>query len=131
MKKLYVGNISYQTSEETLKGAFASYPSVTSVKIITDKFSGQSRGFGFVEFSDDAEAMQAVEDINGIELEGKNLSVNEARPQGSGNNRRRSGGYRGGRGNAERGGNDRGGYRGGNRSGYGDRRRSNNGNAQN
>lgn len=113
-----MGNISYRTSEEALRDAFAAYSSVASVKIITDKFSGESRGFGFVEFNDDAEAMQAIEDLDGYELDGKNLKINEARPQVAGGGRGgfRGGGDRGGRGGGFRGG-DRGGDRGGSRGG--------------
>ena len=81
MKKLYIGNLSYQTTESGLKRAFEQYGSVTSVRIISDKFSGESRGFGFAEFADDQEAEKAISEMNGMSLDGKSLKVNEARPQ--------------------------------------------------
>jgi cold-inducible RNA-binding protein len=84
MKKLYIGNLSYKTSEDALREAFAKYASVTSVKVVTDKFSGESRGFGFIELSDAAEASSAISEMDGFSLGGKNLRVNEARPQTQG-----------------------------------------------
>lgn len=81
-KKLYVGGISYNTSEDTLKEHFAQAGTVVSAAIITDKFSGRSRGFGFVEMATDEEAQSAIEMLNGKELEGKTLTVNEAKPLG-------------------------------------------------
>jgi len=93
VKKLYVGNLSYHTTENGLQAAFEKYPSVTSVKIINDKFSGQSRGFGFVELSDDEEAARAINEMNGSTLDGKALKVNEARPQVGGGGNSRGGGW--------------------------------------
>ena len=117
MKKLYVGNISYNTTEEELRAAFEKYQSIQSVKLITDKFSGESRGFGFIELGDDEEAQRAIQEMDGAELGGKNLKVNEARPQTStGGGGSRSGGRSGyGRSGGGGGGgrHERGGYSGG------------------
>ncbi len=79
-KKLYVGNLSYDTSEEELKNVFAEAGAVESATIIKDKFSGRSRGFGFVEMSNDEEAEKAIEMFNKKDIDGRNLVVNEARP---------------------------------------------------
>ena len=89
-KKLYVGGLSYNTTEQTLKDAFAQAGTVETAIIITDKISGRSKGFGFVEMSSDEEAKKAIETLNGKELDGRNIIVNEARPQES---RPRSGGF--------------------------------------
>jgi len=77
---LYVGGIAYATKEESLKAAFEQAGEVVSAKIVTDKFSGRSRGFGFVEMADDDGAAKAIEMWNGQELDGRKLIVNEARP---------------------------------------------------
>jgi RNA recognition motif-containing protein len=77
-KKLYVGNLSYKTSEDNLKNYFAEFGTVESVKIISDRDSGSSKGFGFVEMSSDAEAQAAISGSNGQELDGRKLKVNEA-----------------------------------------------------
>lgn len=103
-QKLYVGNLSYSVNDEALKELFAAAGTVASATIITDKMSGRSKGFGFVEMSSDAEAQSAIEMFNGKEFEGRNLTVNEARPKED----RPRGGFGGGRG-----GNDRGGFGGG------------------
>ncbi len=79
-KKLYVGGIAYSTSDASLKDAFAQCGDVTSATIIMDKMTGRSKGFGFVEFSDDAAADKAIDMWNGKELDGRKLTVNEARP---------------------------------------------------
>jgi len=79
-KRIYVGGLPFSTNDEQLSAIFSSHGSVTSAKVITDKFSGQSRGFGFVEMSDDAEAMAAIEKLNGSDMESRKLTVNEARP---------------------------------------------------
>ncbi len=79
-KKLYVGGISYGTSEDALKSHFAQAGAVESASIIMDKMTGRSKGFGFVQMSSDAEADNAINMFNGKELEGRNLTVNEARP---------------------------------------------------
>ncbi len=79
-KKLYVGNLSYNMTEDTLKETFSAAGSVDSAIIIKDKMSGRSKGFGFVEMSTDEEAQKAIEMFNGKELDGRALTVNEARP---------------------------------------------------
>jgi len=79
-KTLYVGGISYTTKEDALKAAFEQAGAVESAKIVTDKFSGRSRGFGFVDMATDEEAAKAIEMWNGQELDGRKLIVNEARP---------------------------------------------------
>ena len=79
--KLYVGNLAYSVTEDRLQQHFAQHGSVVSARIITDKFSGRSKGFGFVEMSSDEEAQRAIAALNGTEFEGRNLVVSEARPQ--------------------------------------------------
>ena len=79
-KKLYVGNLSYDTTEDSLKNAFAEAGAVESVTIIKDKFSGRSRGFAFVEMTNDEEAEKAIGIFNEKDLDGRNLVVNEAKP---------------------------------------------------
>jgi RNA recognition motif-containing protein len=79
-KKLYVGGIAYSTTEQSLRDAFAQAGEITSAVIITDKMSGRSKGFGFVEFAVDGDAEKAIEMWNGKELDGRTLTVNEARP---------------------------------------------------
>ena len=78
---LYVGNLSYEMSEENLRSEFAEYGEVKSAKIITDKFTGRSRGFGFVEMNSDDEGKKAMEALAGKDVEGRELVVNEARPR--------------------------------------------------
>lgn len=106
-KKLYVGGLSYNTTEETLKDFFSQAGAVESAMIITDKMSGRSKGFGFVEMVSDEDAQKAVETLNGQELDGRSLRIDEARPMSD--RPQRSGGFGGGRRD------DRGGYGGGNR----------------
>jgi RNA recognition motif-containing protein len=77
-KKLYVGNLSYQTGEDTLRDYFAGFGNVESVKIITDRETGYSKGFGFIEMSSDDEAKAAISGANGSDFEGRKLKVNEA-----------------------------------------------------
>ena len=96
---IYVGNVSYNVTEEDLKQAFEGFGQVTSVSIIKDKFSGQSKGFGFVEMPVKEEAQAAIGGLNGKELKGRKLNVNEARPRtgdraGGGGARRPGGGGR-------------------------------------
>lgn len=79
--KIYVGGLPYSATEQELSDLFGRHGSVASARIITDKFTGQSRGFGFVEMSSDAEAQAAVAALNGAEMGGRTLTVNEARPQ--------------------------------------------------
>ena len=81
MKKLYVGGISYNTTENSLSSAFAKAGEVSSVAIITDKMTGRSKGFGFVEMASEDGAKAAIEMWNGKELDGRKLTVNEARPR--------------------------------------------------
>ncbi len=107
-KKLYVGGLSYSTTEDALRNLFAQVGTVESVAVITDKFSGRSKGFGFVEMSTDEEAQKAIETHNGKEFDGRTITVNEARPMearprtgGGGFNR---GGGRGGGFGGDRGG---------------------------
>ena len=99
-KKLYVGGISYGTSEDTLKAHFAQDGAVESASIIMDKMTGRSKGFGFVQMSNDADADKAISMFNGAELEGRKLTVNEARPMEPRAPRRdfNAGGTRGGEG---------------------------------
>lgn len=78
---IYVGNISYELTEDDLRGAFEAFGQVASATIIKDKFSGRSKGFGFVEMPNDAEAKAAIEGVNGKELKGRAVKVNEAKPR--------------------------------------------------
>lgn len=112
MTNIFVGNLAYQTSETELEQAFAPYGAVERVSIIRDRDSGQPRGFAFVEMSNPEEAQKAIESLNGVELGGRNINVNEARPREE----------RGGGGNRF-GGGGRGGNRGGNGGGFGGGRR--------
>lgn len=99
--KIYVGGLPYSATEQQLSDLFAAHGAVASARIITDKFTGQSRGFGFVEMSSDAEAQAAITALNGSEMGGRTLTVNEARPQeprtGGGGGRGGFGGGGGGR----------------------------------
>ncbi|MEK7505074.1 MAG: RNA-binding protein [Patescibacteria group bacterium] len=79
-KRIYVGGLSYGTSETTLREHFSQAGSVTSASVIMDKMTGRSKGFGFVEMATDEEADKAISTLNGVELEGRKLTVNEARP---------------------------------------------------
>jgi len=89
---IYVGNLSYEVTEEDLKEAFEVFGEVDTVKVIKDNYTGRSKGFGFVEMSASAEAQSAIEGLNGKDLKGRNLNVNEARPRSEG----RRGGARSG-----------------------------------
>ncbi len=80
-KKLFVGSLAWGTTDDTLAAHFATCGTVASAKVITDRESGRSRGFGFVEFDNDAEADAAVEKLNNSELDGRTITVNEARPR--------------------------------------------------
>ncbi len=106
--KLYVGGLSYQTSQQALQDLFAQAGSVATATIITDRETGRSKGFGFVEMSTEEEAQNAISMFNGKEFDGRTLTVNEARPQ---EERPRSGGFNRGGGSGGRGG--QGGYGGG------------------
>lgn len=81
MKKLFVGSLAWATTDDSLQAHFAAAGTVASAKVVTDRESGRSRGFGFVEFEDDAEADKAVETLNNSELDGRTITVNEARPK--------------------------------------------------
>jgi len=80
-KKLYVGGLPYGTTDESLKDGFSAAGSVVSATVITDKFSGRSKGFGFVEYSSDEDAQNAISMFDGKDFEGRNIKVNEARPK--------------------------------------------------
>ena len=114
---IYVGNLSHQTTEDDLRQAFEAFGQVESANIIMDKFSGESRGFGFVEMPSKDEAQKAIEEMNGKDLGGRAVNVNEARPKTDrgGRGGGRSGGGRGGfgGGGSRRGGSGGGGSRGG------------------
>ena len=79
--KLYVGNLSFDTSESDLRSAFEAHGTVDSVAVVADKFTGRSRGFGFIEMNNDEEAKAAMAELNEKELDGRKLNVNEARPR--------------------------------------------------
>lgn len=118
-RKLYVGNLPYRLRDSDLQDMFAEHGTVDSAQVIMDRDTGRSKGFGFVEMSNDQEAQAAISALNGRDLEGRSLTVNEARPReeggGGGGGGRGRGGYGGG------GGGGRGGYGGGGggRGGYG------------
>lgn len=111
-KKIYVGNISYQMDDQSLADLFSAYGTVESARIVTDRDSGRSKGFAFVEMATDSEAAAAIEKLNGTEQSGRNINVSEAKPMAP-----REGGGRGGFGGGNR--NSRGG---GGGFGGGDRR---------
>ncbi|HXX34025.1 MAG TPA: RNA-binding protein [Thermodesulfobacteriota bacterium] len=97
-KKLFVGGLSWDTTDDGLRQAFASYGEITEAKVITDRDTGRSRGFGFVTFDQDEDAKTAISKMNGTNLDGKTIKVNEAQeksPRGGG---RSGGGFGGGRG---------------------------------
>ncbi len=87
---IYVGNLPYNVTEDELKELFSEFGEVTTVNIITDKFSGQSKGFGFVEMTNDSEADEAIKALDGNELKGRNIKVNQAKPRGERPQRRQS-----------------------------------------
>lgn len=91
---IYVGNLSYNTTESGLRAAFEKHGAVTSAAIITDRDTGQAKGFGFVEMSDDSKARTAIGALDGSELDGRQIKVNEARPRAEGGNRGGGGGGR-------------------------------------
>ena len=127
-KKLYVGNLPFSATDQTLMDVFAPYGAVESARVITDRMSGRSKGFGFVEMTQDADAEKAIGELNGAQLEGRAMTVNEARPMEPRENRGGGGGGGfggggGGRGGFGGGGGDRGGRGGfgGGGGGRGDR----------
>jgi len=103
-RKLYVGNLPYQTDETALESLFAQAGAVASVSVVRDQATGRARGFAFVEMGSDEEAQTAINQINGVELGGRSLTVNEARPKtpGGGGGFGGGGGYDGGGGNGRR-----------------------------
>jgi RNA recognition motif-containing protein len=96
-KKLYVGNLSYETTDSDLQTMFAAHGTVTSAQVIMDRDTGRSKGFGFVEMGSDHEAQNAIKALNGQQSGGRALTVNEARPKEAGGGRSGGGGYGGGR----------------------------------
>jgi RNA recognition motif-containing protein len=110
MTKIYVGNLSFNTTEDGLRQVFEQYGEVATASIVTDRETGRSRGFAFVEMPNDGEAKAAIEAMNGQALDGRNLTVNEARPREAGG---------GGRGGFGGGGGGRGGFGGGGGGGRG------------
>ncbi|HPQ41664.1 MAG TPA: RNA-binding protein [bacterium] len=94
---IYVGNLSYQTQSEDLEKLFGQYGTVSSVRIITDRDTGRSKGFGFLEMPEADEAAEAIENLNGFELDGRALKVNESQPRPPRSDNRRGGGGGGGR----------------------------------
>jgi len=102
-RKLYVGNLPYSVSEQSLQDTFGQCGTVESVNVITDRDTGQSKGFGFIEMSSDAEAQKAIQELNGSSIDGREIKVNEAKPKaprgGGGGGGGGYGGGGGGRGN--------------------------------
>lgn len=96
MKNVFVGNLSFGATEDAVRSMFEQYGTVERVNLITDRDTGQARGFGFVEMTNGAEADRAIAELNGRELDGRALNINEARPKGE---RASGGGYRSGGGN--------------------------------
>ena len=121
-KKLYVGNLSYRMTDSDLEQLFASHGTVSSAQVIMDRDTGRSKGFGFVEMASDQDAQSAITALNGKEIEGRSLTVNEARPKedrgtgGGGGGGGGRGGYGGGGGGGR---GSSGGGRGGSGGGYG------------
>ena len=120
---IFVGSLPFSIEEADLRESFEAYGTVDSVKIITDKFTGRSKGFGFVEMSNDDEAQKAIDELNGATVEGRTIVVNKSEPKPEGerrsfnnNNRSGGGGYGGGNSRGGGGYNDR--NSGGNRGGY-------------
>ena len=112
-KRIFVGNLPFSATDQVLQDTFAQYGAVESAKVITDRFTGRSKGFGFVEMMTDAEAVTAIEKLNGAEYEGRTITVNEAREMqpregGGGGGRRPGGPGRGGNRDRASGGQSRG-----------------------
>lgn len=105
--KLFVGGLSWDTTDDKLREFFSQAGTVVSATVITDKFTGKSRGFAFVEMSSDQEAQEAIQKLNGQILDGRTVAVNEARPQAPRENSFGGGGFGGGRGGYGRGRDDR------------------------
>ena len=112
---IYIGNLSYEVGEQDLRDAFGAFGRVTSAKVIADMYTGKSKGFGFVEMESSDDAQNAISSLNGSDLKGRNITVNEARPRndagggrrdgGNGGGRRNGGGFGGGGGGGQRRGN--------------------------
>ncbi len=96
-KKLYVGNLPFSATEDSLKQMFAQFGTVESVNVITDRYTGQSKGFGFIELANKAEADAAITKMNGSEMDGRTLKVSEAKPQAPGDRSGQGRGFTGGR----------------------------------
>jgi hypothetical protein len=122
---IYVGNLSWNLKDQDLSNLFATHGEVVSAKIVTDKFTNRSKGFGFVEMANDDQAQAAIAALNGSEVDGRNIVVNESRPKpeggGGGGFKKRSFGSGGGGGGFKKGGGGGGGYNKGNGGGYRDR----------
>ena len=111
--KLYIGSLSYSSTDDSLRNYFAKVGEVTSASVVMDKMTGRSRGFGFVEMANDEDAKRAISELDNTELDGRTIRVSEARPREEGAPRRSFGG------GGDRGGNRGGGYGGGDRGGRG------------
>jgi cold-inducible RNA-binding protein len=111
--EIYVGNLAYATNDDSLKAAFSQYGEVTAVRVVTDRMTGRSKGFGFVTMPDATQAQAAIDALNGHEIDGRTARVNESQPKP----REERGGFGGGRGGF--GGASRGGFGGGSRGGFG------------
>lgn len=96
MSKIYVGNLSFSVSNESLEGLFQQFGAVKSASVIIDRTTGRSKGFGFIEMADQGDATNAINALNGQQFEGRNLTVSEARPQEPRDNRGPRGGFGGG-----------------------------------
>ena len=118
-KRLYVGNLPFDTTEDDLHQLFSAHGQIVSAKLITDMETGRSRGFGFVEMSSEDEAKAAIEKMNKAKVGDRELTVNEARPRPEKSGSGGRGGFGGGRGGYGGGGGGRGGFGGGNGGGYG------------
>jgi len=99
MKNIFVGNLRFEATEDEVRAMFEQYGAVERVNLVTDRSTGQPRGFGFVEMTNSAEADRAIAELNGRDLDGRSLNVNEARPKGEGRSGggARAGGHSGGR----------------------------------
>ena len=116
-KKLFVGGLSWGTNDDTLREAFSRFGSISEARVIMDRETGRSRGFGFITFDDDQDAVNAMNEMNGKEIDGRSIKVNEAQEKPAGGGGGGGGGYRGGGGGGRSGGGG-GGYGGGG-GGYG------------
>jgi cold-inducible RNA-binding protein len=106
-KKLFIGGLSWDTTDDGLRQAFASYGEITEAKVITDRDTGRSRGFGFVTFAQNEDAKSAISKMDGTSLDGKTIKVNEAQEKSPRSGGRSGGGFGGGRGGDRGGGRDR------------------------